>query len=90
MTDVELRDIVEHRSNCVPIEMLDSLRLCATDPISKCTFPFSLHLLMHLGLVARDCDHILSYSNDWCSTIIREFQCFECCLDSVQRTFIGS
>ena len=42
--------------------MLDKLRHSATDPISKYTFPFSLHFLMHFwlydGLVARDYDRI--------------------------------
>ena len=44
----------------VPVEMPDKLRQSATDPISKYTFPPTLHLSMHLwlhdGLVARDYD----------------------------------
>ena len=53
MADVEVHDIVEvpRRSNCVPIEMLDRLRLSATEPISKCTCPFALHLQFISGFM---------------------------------------
>ena len=51
----------------VSIKLLDKLSHSATDPISKCTFPFWLHLLTHLwlydGLVARDYDRMSFLSN---------------------------
>ena len=67
MADVEMREKVEVLDPLVgPIVCqlrcsIDFVSL-PTDPISKCTCPFSLHLLMLLwlydGLVASDYDHI--------------------------------